>query len=261
MNIEARLAIRDESVQSLVRGIGVIRSFDAGNRRQTITDVAARTGLTRAAARRFLITLCDVGLARTDGKFYELTPAILELAQSYVSSASELEVVQDVLRGLSQEFDESASAAMLDGTDIIYVARAPARHRIMTIGLGIGTRLPAHATSMGQALLSILTPRELEIYFSAADLKPLTVYTLTTRIALRRRLEEVRESGYVLVNEELEIGLRSIAAPVRNPNSRSNIAINISAQAARVSADEMVDSFLPAIRRAVRAVELAMDSR
>lgn len=255
------MAQRDETVQSLVRGIAVIRSFNAGNRRQTITDVAARTGLTRAAARRFLITLCEIGYARTDGKYYELAPAILELAQCYVASVSELEVVQSVLRGLSEEFDESASAAMMDGTDIIYVARAPARHRIMTIGLGVGSRLPAHATSMGQALLSIMEPRELETYFRSAELKALTPNTLTSRIALRRRLEEVRERGYAIVSEELELGLRSISVPVRSRNSRTNLSINLSAQAARVSANEMTERFLPALQRALRQIELATNSR
>ena len=255
------MAVRDETVQSLIRGIAVIRSFDAGHRHQTITDVAARTGLTRAAARRFLITLCETALARNDGKHYELTPAILELAQSYVSSASELEIVQDVLRGLSEQFDESASAAMMDSTDIIYVARAPARHRIMTIGLGLGTRLPAHATSMGQALLSLMNPRELEVYLSNADLVELTPYTLTTRVALRQRIDEVRERGYAIVSEELELGLRSIAVPVRNRNPRSNFAINISAQAARISASDMVERFLPALQRAMRTIELAVAGR
>lgn len=252
---------RHETVQSLVRGIAVIRSFDAGNRRQTITDVAARTGLTRAAARRFLLTLCEIGLARNDGKNYELTPAILEIAQSYVASASELEVVQDVLRGLSTEFDESASAAMMDGTDIIYVARAAARHRIMTIGLGIGTRLPAHATSMGQALLSMMNPRELEVYFRAVNLEEYTVHTLTARTALRKRIDEVRSQGYAIVSEELELGLRSISVPARNRRGRSNIAINMSAQAARITSREMLERFLPALRRAVRHVELATEGR
>ncbi len=255
------MAVRDETVQSLVRGIAVIRSFDAGHRHQTITDVSARTGLTRAAARRFLITLCEAGLARSDGKYYELTPAILELAQSYVSSASELEVVQDILRGLSEEFDESASAAMMDGTDIIYVARAPARHRIMTIGLGLGTRLPAHATSMGQALLSLMNPREFEAYLGNARLQELTRHTLTTRVALRQRIEDVRTRGYAIVSEELELGLRSISVPVRNRNPRSNLAVNISAQAARVSAEEMVERFLPALQRAQRHIQIAVDSR
>jgi len=255
------MAPRDETVQSLVRGIAVIRSFDADHRRQTITDVAGRTGLTRAAARRFLITLCETGLARSDGKYYELTPAILEIAQAYISSASELEVVQGVLRDLSEQFDESASAAMMDSTDIIYVARAPARHRIMTIGLGLGTRLPAHATSMGQALLSLMNPRELEIYLSSAKLDPCTTHTLTTRTALRHRLDEVRDHGYAIVSEELELGLRSIAVPVRNRNPRSSIAINISAQTARVSAADMIDRFLPALQRGLRHIQLALDSR
>jgi IclR family transcriptional regulator, pca regulon regulatory protein len=249
---------RDETVQSLMRGIAVIRSFDAGNRQQTITEVSSRTGLTRATARRFLITLCELGLARTDGKYYELTPAILEIAQSYISSASELEVVQAMLRDLSEQFDESASAAMLDGTDIIYVARSPARHRIMTIGLGVGTRLPAHATSMGQALLSLMAPRELEAYFARAELTAATRHTLTTRKALNRRLEDVRARGYAIVNEELELGLRSIAVPVRNRNSRSSLAVNMSAHAARVSAEDMTGRFLPAIQRAVRTIEMAI---
>jgi|FEC22Drversion2_1045045.scaffolds.fasta_scaffold00046_101 IclR family pca regulon transcriptional regulator len=252
---------RDETVQSLVRGLAVIRSFDAAHRRQTITDVAARTGLTRAAARRFLLTLCEIGLARTDGKNYELTPAVLEIGQAYLAAASELEVVQDELRGLTLEFDESASAAMLDGADIIYVARSPARHRIMTIGLGLGTRLPAHATSMGQALLSMLSPRELEAYFSVARLERRTAHTLTTRAALKQRLEEVRARGYALVSEELELGLRSIAVPVPGRTTRTNIAINMSAQAGRVTAEEMIERFLPALRRAVRHIGLAADAR
>lgn len=252
---------RDETIQSLVRGLAVIRSFDSSHRRQTITDVAGRTGLTRAAARRFLITLCEVGLARTDGKYYELTPAVLEIGQAYLSAASELEVVQDVLRGLTLEFDESASAAMLDGADIIYVARSPARHRIMTIGLGLGTRLPAHATSMGQALLSLLGPRELEVYFAVAELTAFTDRTLTSRQALRRRLEEVRSLGYALASEELEIGLRSIAVPVPGRNSRAHMAINLSAQAGRVSAEDMTARFLPALKRAVCHIGLAAEVR
>lgn len=252
------MAHRDESVQSLVRGMTVIRSFGAGQRRQTITDVAGATGLTRAAARRFLITLCDIGLARTDGKHYELTPAILELSQAYVSSATELEVVQSVLRSVSQEFDESASAAMMDGTDIIYVARAPSRHRIMTIGLGLGTRLPAHATSMGQALLALMTPRELERYFSNADLAALTPHTITTRAGLRDRLDQVRRQGYALVSEELEIGLRSVSVAVPNPDQRTGIAINIAAHAARVSTDEMESRYLPALQKAARHIEFAL---
>jgi len=150
---------------------------------------------------------------------------------------------------------------MMDGVDIIYVARSAARHRIMTIGLGLGTRLPAHATSMGQALLSLMSPRELEFYLSNARLEALTPHTVTTRLALRHRLDAVRERGYSIVSEELELGLRSIAVSVRNHNPRANIAINISAQAARVSAEDMVARFLPALQRAQRHIQIAVDSR
>ena len=258
-NTEAALP-RDETVESFRRGLDVIRTFD-GRKAQTITDVAAHAGLTRAAARRFLLTLCDMGLARTDGKYFQLTPAILGIGQAFLSGLSELEIVRDVLVDLTRRTGESASAAMLDGTEIVYIARSPALHRIMAIGLAVGTRLPAHATSMGQALLAGLHLRELDRYFGVASLERRTEYTLTSEGELRKRLGEIRISGAALVSEELEIGLRSIAVPIPDMGSATRFAINLSAQAARVSAEEMLRDFLPALREASRSIAMAIDRR
>ncbi len=248
---------RNETVQSFARGLDVLRSFGAERRRQTITEVAERTGMTRAAARRFLYTLCERGFARSDGKHFELTPAVLEISHAYLSGVSELESVREVLHELTRELDESASAAMLDGSDIIYVARSPARHRIMTIGLAVGTRLPAYATSMGQVLLSQLTHNELERFFKSAILTAHTAHTITTKDRLKERLQKVRDQGYIVVSEELELGLRSISVPVLG-HTATRLALNISAQAARVTESEMVERYLPRLRQAARQIELSV---
>lgn len=247
---------RIETVQSFAKGIDVLRSF-AGHRRQSITDVSERTNMTRAAARRFLHTLCEQGYARTDGKYFELTPAVLEIGNAYLSGVSELETVREVLQDLTRELGESASAGMLDGTDIIYVARSPARHRVMAIGLAVGSRLPAHATSMGQAILAQMSHNELERFFAASRLQALTPHTITSKPELKQRLRDVAERGYALVSEELEIGLRSISVAVPGRPHGARLSLNMSAQAARISEEEMIAAFLPALQRAAHQVSLA----
>ncbi len=250
------MALKLETVEAFSRGLSVIRSF-AGVRAQTITDVSHRTGLTRAAARRFLYTLCEQGLARTDGKHFELTAGVLELGHAYLSGMSELETVRDILHDLTSELGESASAATLDGDDIVYVARSPARHRIMTVGLAVGTRLPAHAASMGQALLAQLSHNELEAFFQSSKLAARTQHTLTTKAALKERVVKIRSAGFALVNEELELGLRSIAMAIEGRPKSARLAINISAQAARVSETEMLERFLPRLQHAARRVQIS----
>ncbi len=243
----------EETVQSFAKGLDVLRSF-SGRSSQTITDVAERTGITRAAARRFLRTLCISGLATSDGKNFKLTPAVLELGQAYLSGTTEQQAVQDVLAQVTRQIGESASAAVLDGTDIIYVARSAARHRVMAIGLAIGSRLPAHATSMGQALLARLPAAELNRYFAKAKLERFTPSTITSRTALETRLAEIRANGYAIVSDELELGLRSIAVAVEGAR-HSGVALNTSAQAARVSEADMVSTYLPVLKRAARQIQ------
>ena len=250
------MPVRIETVQSFAKGLDVLRSF-GGARRQTITDVSERTTMTRAAARRFLHTLCERGYARTDGKYFELTPAVLEIGNTYLSGVTELESVRETLQDLTRELGESASAAMLDMPDIIYVARSPARHRVMAIGLAIGTRLPAHATSMGQAILAQLSHNELERFFSVSKLQALTPHTIASKPMLKERLREISAQGYAMVSEELELGLRSIAVAIEGRPNNARLALNISAQAARVGEAEMLERFLPPLRRAAKQIALS----
>ena len=245
---------RIETVASFAKGLDVIRSFGVDARRQTITEVAARTGMTRAGARRFLHTLVEEGYARSDGKHFELTARVLELGNAYISGMTELETVRDILQDLTRELGESASAATLDGPDIIYVARSPARHRLMTIGLAVGTRLPAHATSMGQAILAQLSQNEFDRFMKESKLEKLTERTLTSRETLRARLAEIREQGYAVVSEELEVGVRSIAVAISGRPANARLAINISAQAGRIGTEEMVATFLPHLKRAAAQI-------
>lgn len=249
-----------EFVTSFARGLDVIRSFGPDHRRQTLTEVAERTGLTRATARRFLLTLAELGLARSDGKYFELTPAVLDLGHAYLSSLNVWDALQPSLDAVSRDLDESCSAAVLSGTEVIYIARAASRHRILSIGLRVGTRLPAHATSMGQALIAHGEPGVIAAYFRQADLRSFTARTLAKRDVLEARLAAVRAQGYAICDQELEEGLRSIAVPVVNRRGVTIAAINVSSQAARTSVDRMLRVFLPRLRDAAREINQAIYS-
>jgi len=242
-------------VQSLGRGLAVIRAFDAEHPRRTLSDVARATDLTRATARRFLLTLVELGYVRTDGSMFWLTPRVLELGYSYLSSLSLPEVSGPHLEALAERVRESSSVSILDGDDVVYVARVPVS-RIMTVGINIGTRFPAFATSMGRVLLAGLPADELAAYLDRVRLTPLTGKTITTPDALGRELDRVRSDGFCLVDQELEEGLRSIAAPIRDGHGAVVAAANVSTQAARHSADAVRAELLPALLDATRAIEI-----
>lgn len=249
-----------EFVASFARGLDVIRSFGPDHRRQTLTEVAERTSLTRATARRFLLTLTELGLARSDGKHFELTPAVLDLGHAYLSSLNVWDALQPSLDAVSRDLDESCSAAVLQDTEVIYIARAASRHRILSIGLRVGTRLPAHATSMGQVLIAQADPAALAAYFRHADLRRYTAHTLATRAELDARLVSVRAQGYALCDQELEEGLRSLAVPIVNRRGVTLAAINVSSQAARTSCEHMLKAFLPRLRMAANEINQAIYS-
>jgi IclR family pca regulon transcriptional regulator len=240
-----------EHVRSLERGLAVIRAFDAENPEQTLSDVARRTGLPRAAARRFLLTLTELGYVRSDGRLFALTPRVLELGYAYLSSLSLPEVAAPHLEALVREVQESASVSVLDGPDVVYVARV-STSRIMTVAITIGTRLPAHVTSMGRVLLAALPPAVLERRLAELRPEPLTDHTLTDPQALARELDAVREAGFCVVDQELELGLRSIAVPVRDGHGTVVAAANVSTRAG--SAD-VTREILPALRRCAAAIE------
>ena len=241
-------------VQSLERGLAVIRAFDEHNAELTLSDVGRATGLTRAAARRFLLTLADLGYVRTDGRYFTLSPRILELGYAYLSSQSLTEVAEPHLERLVAEVHESSSVSVLDGEDIVYVARVPTA-RIMAVSINVGTRFPAYATSMGRVLLSRLPDDELEAYLARIELVPLSPRTLTSRDMLRVELAKVRSQGWALVDQELEEGLRSIAAPIRDRSGRTIAAVNLSAHASRMSIDEGRRRIVPALLATAARIE------
>ncbi|MFP3900928.1 MAG: IclR family transcriptional regulator C-terminal domain-containing protein [Acidimicrobiia bacterium] len=236
---------RPDFVQSLERGLSVIRCFDAEHPQLTLAEVAKRTGLTRATARRLLLTLDELGYVTSTGRRFSLTPQVLDIGYAYLSSLNVQQIAQPYLEALSERVNESVSVTVLDGADIIYVARVPTK-RIMTISLGLGSRLPAHCTSMGRVLLAELTPDELHDVVPER-LEAHTDRTIRTRDELERVLATVRSRGWALVDEELELGVRSVAAPLRNASGRAVAAMNVSTHAGRTTVEEIYDKILPEV--------------
>ncbi|MGH3344310.1 MAG: IclR family transcriptional regulator domain-containing protein [Carbonactinosporaceae bacterium] len=243
-----------EFVQSLARGLSVITAFDAAHQELTLSEVARATGLTRAAARRFLHTLAGLGYVRTDGRLFALSPRVLELGYAYLSSLSLPEIAEPHLERLVAEVHESASVSVLDDDDVVYVARVPTS-RIMTVSINIGTRFPAYATSMGRVLLAGLGPQDLDAYLARVDLEPLTGRTVEAVAALRRELDRVHAQGYALVDQELEVGLVSVAVPVHDRTGRVMAAMNVSSHASRTTKQSARRDLLPPLRAAARRVE------
>jgi IclR family transcriptional regulator, pca regulon regulatory protein len=242
-----------EFVQSMARGLAVIKAFDENHQALTLSEVADATGLARAAARRFLLTLAELGYVRIDGRTFALTPRVLELGYAYLSSLSLLQIAEPHLERLAADVQESASVTVLDDTDIVYVARVPTS-RIMRVTISIGTRFPAYATSMGRVLLAGLTGPELDGYLARASMRPITPRTITDPGVLRTELDRVREQGWALVDQELEEGLRSLAAPIRDRSGRVMAAANIATHAAQSSAAQARQTLLPVLLRTVEQI-------
>ncbi|MGC2192708.1 MAG: IclR family transcriptional regulator [Candidatus Dormiibacterota bacterium] len=241
-------------VQSLERGFAVIRAFGAERPQLTLSEVARATGLTRAAARRFLLTLVQLGYARSDGRVFSLRPRVLELGYAYLSALGLPEVAQPHLEELGAKLHESASISVLDGDDIVYVVRVPS-HRIMSVTIALGTRFPAYATSMGRVLLAGLDPGRLERYLAEVRLESLTSMTMVDRDQLRLVVDQVRQDGFATVDQELELGLRSVAAPIRDWRGSVIAALNVSAHATSVSLEELRSDFLPSVLATAREIE------
>lgn len=249
----AELRPGDAYVQSFARGLEVIRSFNAAAPRQTLTEVATRTGLTRAGARRILLTLQTLGYVESDGKLFALTPRILDLGFAYLSSMPMWELAEPLMETLVEQVKESCSVAVLEGTDILYVLRVSTR-KIMRNALGIGSRLPACCTSMGRVLLSGLPDDEVVALLQASPLEALTRHTVVDVDALLAKVQQARRQGWCLVNQELEEGLVSIAAPIVNRSGRTIAAINVSGQVNRTPPRQMQETMLPALLETARAI-------
>jgi len=240
-------------VQSLARGLQVIAAFSAEAPEMTLTEVASVTGLTRATARRFLHTLEQLGYVRSRARLFSLTPRVLELGYSYLSGLGLSDVVAPHLAQLSAELHESASTAILDGSDIVYIARA-AGLKIMQAQITVGTRFPAYATAMGRVLLAALPETDAAALIAASSPSALTRFTKTAPEELIAELAEVRRTGYALVDEELELGLRSLAMPIRDSHGNVVAAINVSTGANGLTAHTLA-TLLPALTDASRLIE------
>jgi IclR family pca regulon transcriptional regulator len=241
---------------SLARGLAVIQAFSQRKRQLTVSQISNKTGFSRAAVRRCLYTLSKLGFAGSDdSRHFYLRARVLGLGHSYISSMPLAAATQPILEHVSHVLHESCSIATLDGSDIIYIARANVT-RIMAIDLGVGSRLPAFCTSMGRVLLADLPPDKLEEYLSRAEFKRFTDRTVTSSEKLRQILKVVQRNGYSIVDQELELGLRSMAVPLRNPDGKVVAALNVGTHAQRVSIQELQSRFFMQLQSA--AVELCM---
>jgi IclR family pca regulon transcriptional regulator len=242
-------------VQSLERGLSVIRAFDADHPKLTLSEVATSTGLSRAAARRFLRTLVQLGYMRSDGSLFSLRPKVLELGYAYLSSLTLPEVAMPHLEQLVEQVHESSSVSELDGDDVVYIARVPTK-RIMAVTISVGTRFPAYATSMGRVLLAAQPEERLSEYLEGTSLKGLTGHTITDPAELRRELRKIRVQGWALVDQELEEGLRSAAAPIHDADGQVIAAVNVSTHAGRRTLESIVEDLLQPLLATARRIEV-----
>ncbi|TDD62538.1 winged helix-turn-helix transcriptional regulator [Kribbella antibiotica] len=247
-------------LQGLERGLAVIRAFSAQAPSLTLSEVARDVGLTPATARRILLTLEQLGYVRTDGRQFSLTPRVLALGWAYLSSLDLGELAGPYMEELSAATRESCSIATLDLPDIVYVARVPTS-RIMTVALGVGARLPAYPTSMGRVLLAGLSSSELDVYLANMQTEQLTPRTVTSASLLRAAVDQARADGYALVDQELELGLRSLAAPIYNSRGRVVAALNVSAHASRSTPESLCEEVLPHVLCAADHITTALKHR
>ena len=242
---------------SLARGLIVIQAFTQQSPQMTISQLSVKTGLSRAAVRRCLYTLSKLGFAGAeDGSRYGLRPRMLTLSHSYTASSTLSTAAQPILERMSSSLHESFSVATLDGDDIVYIARTTVDRVMVAVDLHIGSRLPAYCTSMGRVLLAYLSPEKLEQYLARVELIPRTTRTITTIDKMRIALRNVRRTGYALVDQELEVGLRSLAVPVYAPSGRVVATLNLSGHALRMPVYDMQTRFLPHLRNAANELSV-----
>ena len=251
-------ALTDPSfMTSLARGLAVMQAFSDSRKPQTIAQISQKTGIPRAAVRRCLFTLQQLGYVDAELNNFSLRPKVLTLGYSYLSSTPLTVSSQPYLNAISRDLGESSSIAMLEDGEVLYVARSAAS-RVMSVALNTGSRLPAYCTSLGRVMLAYLAPDQLDAYFAAVRLKPMTDKTVTNQKRLRELLAGVRRDGYAINDEELELGLRSIAVPVRGASGQVVAALNVGAQAARVSVERMRTQFLPVLLRGAQELSVLL---
>ena len=235
---------------SLARGLAVVHAFEARKRQLTIAQISHRTDIPRAAVRRCLHTLIKLGYATTDGRTYSLLPKVLTLGHAYLSSTPMAVTAQPILDRLSEQLHEACSMATLEGDEILYIARSATPQRLISVDLSVGSRLPAYCTSMGRILLAGLDDLALEDYLQHAPLQVKTRRTVHTVEGLRASLDSIRQQGWVIIDQELEIGLRSIAVPLKDSAGQVMAALNVGTHVSRVTLQALESRFLPVLLHA-----------
>lgn len=241
-------------VSSLARGLAVIQAFGEDSPRMTMTEVAIQTSMSRATVRRLLLTLETLGFVQNTNKGFELSPRVLQLGYSFLSAHNFTGVIQSMIENVTGELGESCSVGMLLDNNVVYVARSPAKHQLMSINLSVGSRLPATTTSMGRVLLAHMDKMDCNAFLDKADIYPYTSCTITDKNELRKVLNEVRRDGYCVLDQELEPSLRSLSVPVCNPIGQSVAAVNVSTNAGRVSKQQLLQRFLPVLQRCADSI-------
>jgi IclR family transcriptional regulator, pca regulon regulatory protein len=244
-------------VNSLARGLMVIRAFNRSRPSMTLSDVAKRTGINRAAARRFLLTLVREGYAESDGKYFRLRPKILELGFSALSSITFAEIAQPVMDELADRLDEMCLAAVLDGQWCIYVNRTTTQ-RVISVNLDVGSRLPAFCMSTGRVLLAALDDDALDRWLAELQPTKYTAKTIASKPKLREAILQARRNGWSIMDEEYEIGFRSLSVPIRDHADRTIAALNVCCPTPRVSLQTMKKDFLPQTLRAAEAIRASL---
>lgn len=249
-----------ESVRSFERGLRVIRAFGSGQGEMTLAAVARATDLNRATARRFLLTLEELGYVQRRGDLFRLTPRVLDLGYAYISSLGLPQLALPFLETLSETVHEASSVGVLDDSDVVYVARVPAK-RVMTVSIGLGSRFPAYRTSLGRAILASMAEDEVAEVWEASDRSNPTPKTVTSFDDLLEKLEEVRRRGFALVDQELELGVRSVAAPLHDSSGRTVAAINLSTHANRTTKQELHARYIPELLATARSIDDVLASQ
>lgn len=241
-----------EHIAGLEKGLAIIESFGAAHPKLTLSEAAKLTGLSRASARRCLLTLEILGYAQFDGRYFRLAPRVLRLSHAYLSATPLVKVAQPVLESISERTHESASVAILDGTDIVFIARSTSR-RSLSAGVAIGTRLPAYSATTGRVLLAAMPDAQAAAVLRASELRKLTPHTLTGHKELMEEIRKVRETGYAVGHEQIELGLCTIAVPIRDGAGNTIAAMSLAARTSRIARDQIVGRMLPALEAGRRA--------
>ena len=246
-----------DHVNSLARGLQVLRAFNRTGRKMTLSEVASETGNTRAGARRILLTLVHEGYAVAEGKLFDLTPQVLELGHSVLSSKGVWEIAKPFIDHLSEDVHESVSAAILDNYDVVYVSGSQ-YHRVISVGISVGARFPAHCTANGRVLLAAQPEEKWPAMLKDIKLTKLTANTVTDHEEFRKVLIEVRDQGWSMVDQELEIGLMSISVPLTTSAGVLVGAINVGVPTLRCSPEEMITDILPKLQSAALNISKAL---